>query len=1081
MKNYLKALIALILALACVIVCVSCNNNGTGDDPDDGGGNIVTPPPSDPSDLEEETYRIRFVYSYTARVINAYGRIVDKKEVVTVKSIDVNVDNNGLTAENLAEIAGLTYNGYSFVSWHSDWDTDSQTAAENSAVDFANFGKISKDLTFYGERGNLAGPNATWEIVYQYPEAEEDEVAPVADTDAPTDSDDAESEEIAPIGATLYIKGSGRMFDFANGNEIDIKWFKDYKIINTVVIEEGITNVGSNSFKNFTKLASVKHFSTVDAETGEPVVEEGFPDSITEIGESAFMGTGLTKLTAPKGLKVIQSNGFANTAIKEVILNEGLETLAQQAFYGSKSISSIVIPTTLKSIGNSAFHDGATNLDHKLNSGKVFYMGNEDGYKTIDIAMDNQPLAEFATTYYYIATPDNYGEAGYEEIIGNFWHYADDEAKTHPVQYCYTLSYTNEASKVSFTSINVPARPQYDENGDPIVDDEGVPVLKGTITEEIYNAHKNIRYNGYNYASFTGGTAIAVGTVITADQNYTCQRGDILSEHGGIKFTVADNVITVYKDDTTKQRITDDVTATLKNEIKKALTDAEKEGLDDAGIDALVDRKFAAKDVQAKLEEAVAERLAVAFKIWDFATTTDTGLLWNGGLANLPQIKQVIIEDGVEYIGALTFTSLSSITEVIIPSSVKGVAENAFSGCSALVSIYYEGSIDTDCPDIDKLASSRTGVYSYVEGSTAESGKYWTIINESRLAWVIDVENGALTIGGDDVMVDFETADAAPWYAVKDQITSVTIESNITAIGKNILNGYDKVVELSLPMVLKVIPETAFIGTGIVNDTSNYDEGLLIVDDHLLKVDATKRDAYLFETPYGIYTIADGAFNDCVSIKRLYLTQTLSRINPEAFPDSDIEYIFTEGDEVYWENNIKAYVDFGDAKVLYRSDKRPTANVLDEAGKPTDRIEYVDGKHWRKIGNEYVVWGCDHVWSEWIVTDEATCSSEGVETRFCIFDKTHTQMRSVPKTEHAYENYVQDDNETCVTARTETAECENEGCGFTDTCVYMSPVLDEEGEPILDGDGNPTYEKIYGVCNFEGATYTENNDRTCTT
>ena len=394
MKNYLKALIALILVLCCVIACVSCKNkdstDGNGGETPGEGENVVRPPESDPTEIEEETYRIRFVYSYTAKVVNDNGRTENKKEVVTVKSIYINVDNNGLDAEKLAEIAGLTYNGYSFVSWHAEWDKDTQTAIDAS-VDFAKLGKVTKDLTFYGERGNLAGPNATWEIVYQYPEVEEEEeevVATTADAEAPADGEsetpdaDApeaeEPEEVAPIGAILYIKGSGRMFDFANGNEIDIKWFKDYKLINTVVIQDGITNVGSNSFKNFTKLTSVKHFSTVD-ENDAPIVEEGFPDSITEIGDSAFMGTGLKKLTTPKSLKVIQKNGFASTALKEVTLNEGLETLAQQAFYGSNKISSIVIPSSLKAIGNSAFHEGAGNSNHNLNTGKVFYRRSVSG------------------------------------------------------------------------------------------------------------------------------------------------------------------------------------------------------------------------------------------------------------------------------------------------------------------------------------------------------------------------------------------------------------------------------------------------------------------------------------------------------------------------------------------------------------------------------------------------------------------------------------------------------------------------------------------------------------------------------
>ena len=1065
MKNYLKALIALMLALACVIACVSCKKddntgNGDGGSTNDGGNtgadnNVVKPPVSDDTEIDEETYRIRFVYSYTAKVVNDNGRTENKKEVVTVKSLYVNIDNNGLSSDLLAEIAGLTYNGYSFASWHADWDKDSQTA-NDAAVNFADLGKVSKDLTFYGERGNLAGPTATWRVEYQYPEVEEEEVAPTADEA----EGEEQPEEVAPIGAILYIEGTGRMFDFENGNEIDVKWFKDQKLIHTVKIADGITNVGANSFKNFSKLTTVE-----------------LPASITEIGEAAFMGAGLKKFTAPANLTVIQKNGFANTSLKEVTLNEGITTLAAQAFYGSNKISTIVIPSTLKSIGNSAFHQGQGNTSHNLNSGKVYFKGDEAGFAKIDISMDNLPLVEFATKYYYKAY--NAAEAG--SVVGSYWRYAEEEQSAdtstwvHPIQYCFVLSYTNEASKIPFHHISIPANPQFDENGAVITDEEGVPILKGIVTEEIYNAHKGIRYNGYTYASFTGGKTIEVGAEINADVSYTCVRGDILSEDGGIKFTYANNIITVYKDENAEQRIKDDVTATIKSEIKKALTAEEIAGLDDAAIAALVDEKFAAEEVQADFNGRVSARLAVAYKIWDFSATTDTGLLWNKALSELPKVKALVIGEGVEKIGKLAFNGLSAITEVIIPASVTEIAPDAFSGCGELVSIYYNGNIDAACPSLNNLGNRRSNIYSYVEGATAESGKYWTKIGDSSVAWILNKEAGTLTIGGDDVMVNFESADAAPWFGAKDSITTVTFGTNIKAIGTNTLNGYDKVTEISLPTFLEVIPESAFVGTAIVNDVANYDKGILIIDDHLIKVDATKKDDFFFETPYGIFTIADGAFRDCTSIKRIYLTRTITRINPEAFPDSDIEYIFTDGDEAYWDT-IETYVDFGDARVLYKSDKRPTRQYTDENGKT--RVVYSDGTHWRKLGNDYVIWGCDHVWSDWYVTKAPTCDKTGTESRFCLYDVTHVETKSVAMVDHTYGDYVANNDATCVNAQTESAICS--GCGAEDKREILVPIVDENGDPVLDADGNPTYEKIYGECNFEGAEYIDNNDRNCT-
>ena len=146
MKNYLKALIVFILVFACAILCVSCGNNGAGDDttdPDD--GSVVQPPEGDKFEDDEESYRIRFVYSYTAKVVNDNGRTENKKEVVTVKSIYVPVDENELTAEHKTQIAGLTYHGFSFVKWYADWDTETQQPIGDE-FNFDNAGKITKDI-----------------------------------------------------------------------------------------------------------------------------------------------------------------------------------------------------------------------------------------------------------------------------------------------------------------------------------------------------------------------------------------------------------------------------------------------------------------------------------------------------------------------------------------------------------------------------------------------------------------------------------------------------------------------------------------------------------------------------------------------------------------------------------------------------------------------------------------------------------------------------------------------------------------------------------------------------------------------
>lgn len=56
-------------------------------------------------------------------------------------------------------------------------------------------------------------------------------------------------------------------------------------------------------------------------------------------------------------------------------------------------------------------------------------------------------------------------------------------------------------------------------------------------------------------------------------------------------------------------------------------------------------------------------------------------------------IKKVIIENGVTYIGGLSFRGCSSLTSIEIPNSVILICDGAFNGCSSLTNIIIPNSV----------------------------------------------------------------------------------------------------------------------------------------------------------------------------------------------------------------------------------------------------------------------------------------------------------------------------------------------------------------------------------------------------
>ena len=1033
MKNVLRILIAIALAISCVFACTSCslgefdlsgllagitggNNNGggEGDGEEDGGGSQsgTVKPPSGSIDTSDD-YRLRFVYSYTAKVVNANDRTEYKKEIKTVDSIYIPRTNSGFTADVLAQVEALSYHGFTFDTWYTEWDTETQSGVPGTEYDFSA-SVVDKDVTLYGSRGDtradwLAGPNATYEIVEVYDDG-------TTSKDPVVDSGETEGEEVEKTvkDVILYVRGTGSLFNFTNPNEIDVPWHDKADKITKLVVEEGITVIGANAFGNLTKLKSVQ-----------------LPNTVTTIGDSAFAGctnAAFRSFTCPDSLVTIERNAFNNTSLREVILNDGLKTIKENAFYKSNKIMSIVVPTSLESVGMAAFHPGAvgsTNNSHALS--KIYYKGFTTAeWSTINIGMDNSWFADLPTIYYYTA----------DESIGNdttapipYWHYADVNGvlTNIPAQYCYSIKYyLPSGSKAPIKTIYVPVQEKI-VNGELQYTEDGVLILEGVITKDVVDQQNNIVYHGYRFASFTPeASAIYEGMIINNDRSYTGQRGDILSDEGGIRWEKLEGGhLRIYKDETTAERVAADVLAkytaifTAEEEAKiSAALDAEiaagsfvLEGDSDYAKSeakkaelalrieiaaeltaATVADRVAADDVQSAMQAEIDERLEDAFRIWDFENILDTGNLWTGSITSVGGIKTLIIEEGVEYIGQYAFNSLSVVKELVIPASIEEIHTTAFEACSAMVAILYTGTIaDSTCVGLSELekpgvVSYSTKLYELATEATSANGRFWMQIDDShKITWELD--GGKITIGGSDELADFASAEDAPWYGAKDRITAASFVSNVKYIPENIFNGYTNLTSLSLPIELRKLPESAFANTGLVNNVSAYKNGLLLVDGHLLKVDASKISGNRYEMEYGIFSVAGGAFEG-VSITELKVSASVQCINAGAFPDANIKKIYSESGKNTW-LAVSANAGFSDSvKVYYFSASDPAFNT---ALDPTDRYYYA-------VGGEYITWGCDHEYSKWQVETAPSCIANGIEVRYCKYDRTHIETREIPKT-----------------------------------------------------------------------------------
>ena len=138
---------------------------------------------------------------------------------------------------------------------------------------------------------------------------------------------------------TLTISGTGPMADWSVFSSPP--WNKNAASIKTVVIDSGVTNVGSYAFKSCTSLSYVI-----------------LSNSVTEIKSNAFLNCKkLTDIVLPEQLSVLGAYAFENSGIISIELPNSLTSIGNSVFDGCTSLMSIRLPDNLTGIPASFFMD----------------------------------------------------------------------------------------------------------------------------------------------------------------------------------------------------------------------------------------------------------------------------------------------------------------------------------------------------------------------------------------------------------------------------------------------------------------------------------------------------------------------------------------------------------------------------------------------------------------------------------------------------------------------------------------------------------------------------------------------------
>ena len=137
---------------------------------------------------------------------------------------------------------------------------------------------------------------------------------------------------------TLTISGKGAMPDF--DKVTDQPWSNYADKIRKVVIEDGVTGIGSGAFWNC------------------GVISAEISAGVTTIGSNAFRGSQLISAVIPGSVKTIGDSAFRDCKnLSSVKISEGVETIGPNAFRACMALDAIALPASISEVGDAAFMD----------------------------------------------------------------------------------------------------------------------------------------------------------------------------------------------------------------------------------------------------------------------------------------------------------------------------------------------------------------------------------------------------------------------------------------------------------------------------------------------------------------------------------------------------------------------------------------------------------------------------------------------------------------------------------------------------------------------------------------------------